>query len=228
MTPPDDRLARGYRAATREASGTGCPSPGAIVDAVLGRLPRDERMRLADHAAGCADCSAEWRVALALRPWADEASAELEGARPVGLAAVRRRLWPGLALAASVLLMAGLAFFLRPGWRSGSPAGPVQRGGATAMAAFQPAPDSMLAAPPERFAWHAEAGARYHVALYDRESVPIWESPTVETGSVSVPEPVRRLLLPGGVYYWRLFVEQGIQRGSSPLQRFTIAADPAP
>lgn len=81
-----------------------CPSPEALARAGEGAADRPP-IEIADHLAHCTDCAFEYRLASALRPWAEGAAETLPGParRPRGL----DRLLPA-ALAASVVLCLGL------------------------------------------------------------------------------------------------------------------------
>jgi hypothetical protein len=106
MKATDDDLREALRRASgRNAHGrAGCPPPEVIAHAAEG-APEAPPADIADHVAGCPDCAFEFRLASALKPWAEGASATLS--RPVEQASRRSRVLP-LALAASLAMCLGL------------------------------------------------------------------------------------------------------------------------
>jgi hypothetical protein len=88
-----------------------CPPAELLARAATGEADARERRTIADHLAGCASCSEEYRAAIALGPWARAASDD-----PTFSAPPRRRAgaWrpTTLAYAATVLLAVGAAAVL--------------------------------------------------------------------------------------------------------------------
>jgi hypothetical protein len=208
------------RRTARRGMHDGCPAPEELVRAALGDLDAEQRGRLADHLVGCSDCSREVLLLRSLRP------AEVAGPGPsVARALPRSRL---LALAAGLVLAAGLSWLLWPqAWRFEAPP-PVQRGEETP--ALSPAPaiqveprhGAALAEPPERLSWEPEAEASYRVVLYDFELTVLWESPKLTTASVQLSPELRERLRRGRIHFWRVFVESGLERRQSRLYEFTL------
>jgi hypothetical protein len=106
MKATDDDLREALRRSSgRNAPGrAGCPAPEALARAAEG-APEAPPADIGDHIAGCPDCAFEFRLAAALKPWAEGASATLSG--PVGRASRPGRMLP-LALAASLAMCLGL------------------------------------------------------------------------------------------------------------------------
>jgi hypothetical protein len=79
MKVSDDDLRSALRAAApvARADRTGCPSSEALARAAEGG-PTGAAPAIVDHLAGCADCALEYRVASALKPWAEGAAASLD------------------------------------------------------------------------------------------------------------------------------------------------------
>jgi hypothetical protein len=106
-----------------------CPSAEELADAAAGRLDDSRRPAIAAHVAECADCAEEYRLAQALRPWAESAAGvrPRSPARPSASATTSR--WRAYALAASVLLAIGgaAAWFvprMQQGERAAGPSSP--------------------------------------------------------------------------------------------------------
>lgn len=101
-------------------AGAACPPPDRIWAAVLGELEPDEARRLVDHSISCTTCSAAWRLARSLAGEAGsmDAAADAGSGRagnvvqPMAHDAHRRRRIAWVALAASLVIVAGSAFLL--------------------------------------------------------------------------------------------------------------------
>ena len=97
------------------------------------------------------------------------------------------------------------------------------RSGSTWTIATVPSDRTTVVSAPERLEWNSTVPAEsYRVTLYDAESTPIWESPSVTTGFVDLPADVRARLPAGRPVYWRVVALSGIDRHESVLLRFTI------
>lgn len=81
-----------------------CPAPDVLARAAAGAAERPPA-EIADHVAGCADCAFEFRLASALKPWAEGAAATLS--RPPAPVSRATR-WLPFALAASLAVCLGL------------------------------------------------------------------------------------------------------------------------
>jgi hypothetical protein len=96
MTMSEADLQTLYRQATAASSRRDCPSAETLARAAAGELMQVEREQIADHLGGCADCADEFRLASAVKPWADSAS------RP---ARVTRSRWVAAALPAAAVVL---------------------------------------------------------------------------------------------------------------------------
>jgi hypothetical protein len=104
-TDDDVRAALGRAGTRRAARRAECPAPDVLANAAEGR-PGNPPAGIADHVAGCDDCAFEFRLASALRPWAEGAAATVS--RP---ARHVPRVLP-LTLAASVVISLGLSAWI--------------------------------------------------------------------------------------------------------------------
>jgi hypothetical protein len=149
-----------------------CPEPADLYDAAAGRLDVEQRLRIVDHLAVCAECASAWRLAAELQP-ASPAPWKMR------FASLPRTV---LAIAATIVMATGAVYFLsEPTQQQVSPA---YRDGST----LEP-PESRLERaelPREQFRlrWSAgPAGARYTLRLTDSSLNPV----LVETG-LAAPE----------------------------------------
>jgi anti-sigma factor RsiW len=62
-----------YQEGTARSGKVECLSAETMMRAAMGEVSGEERGRVADHLATCSDCSWEFRVVQALKPWAEEA-----------------------------------------------------------------------------------------------------------------------------------------------------------
>ena len=200
----------------------GCPEAELFRRVAQGEAAAAQREELADHLVSCADCSEQYRLIVQLRSWAN--GRETSGTAADSQRPSRRSLSWISALAASLLIAAGLSLFLR----LRPPSAPVasrDRGPATAALAVDPPDRALLAAAPSRLAWEPVEGADgYEVTLYDFESSPIWESPPISRAEIAFPDFVRKKIESGGRFYWRVTVRKGIDRLPSQLHEFEVSA----
>jgi len=213
MKLTDDDLRALYRErAAREARDVAaCPGAEELVAASLGELDAAARERVADHVATCAACADEYRLLGELRP---------RISRAAGAGAPRTSAWRTVAMAATIVLVAATALVA---WRASRPSAdprPVDRSGQTSALRTEPPNRARLAAPPATLSWDAaEAGATYRVVLYDFESTPMWESPSLASPPAVLPDDVRDRLPRGKPVYWRVVVRSGVdQRELGPFQ----------
>jgi hypothetical protein len=210
-----------YRTGTSRRAGRdpGCPSSEDLLDVLTGRATSRERQALADHLMRCSDCAEEYRIAADLKPWAAAASDELAPA-------VEPRRWldafswrhAAVATAALVLTVSGIAL-----WQTMFPTPSPDRGPASATLSVEPLDRAVLPSPPDFLVWSPVPGAdSYQAIVYDFESTPLWESPSIADPRVRLPEAIRGALLPGRPYYWRVIVSSGIDRRASDLFQFTV------
>jgi hypothetical protein len=93
-----ERLARAFVTRTQTRERNDCPDSEQLFEAAAGNLTREQRMKIVDHVAQCAECTEAWRLAMEL------------GARPAqrsNMLPIRR-----YAFAASVVLAVGVVTYL--------------------------------------------------------------------------------------------------------------------
>lgn len=195
-----------------------CPSPEEMGRLAAGELAPEERSRLLDHALACPRCGEEITLFPAFRDWASESAATLADR---SLRPARHPLLDTLLPLATVLFLAvGAALWLRPM----APVDGVYRGADAAAWTLAPPPGASLAEAPRRLELVAEAsvGATYEFQVFDEELAVVWRSPPRGEPWVEVPEQVR-LRLRGGAFSWRVVVDDGLARRTSPAADFAVA-----
>ncbi len=93
-----ERLAQAFAARKQSRGRDECPDAAQLFEATSGNLTREQRMKIVDHVAQCAECTEAWRLATEL------------GARPAQRSStmpIRR-----FAFAASVVLAVGVVTYL--------------------------------------------------------------------------------------------------------------------
>lgn len=218
----------------------GCLTEEQFVRVAIGELSQQERLEAAQHLSTCSDCTEEYRLIQALKPWAKEAeqvtalgSPARLTEKPGGLAAKVRAVWQPLTsvyrwqvvtAALIVMVAAGASIILWQNLGLTEDAVSSERGGSSVPMKIDPLDRATLSAAPDRLAWSAVGAAEsYQVSLYDFESTPIWESPRVSSTSVLLPQEVRQRLQPGQRYYWRVIAQSATERRQSELFQFVIA-----
>jgi hypothetical protein len=207
----DERIRDAY-ARMLDARGGGsrdaCATPEAML--AVARREGSDAARLAtlDHVMACGACSRELELLRAL----DEAGGRAAGERTADVVPLRqraswRRVVP-VALAASVLAVAGVGLL----GRAGRDAKDVARGEAGAVTLLAPV-DAAGPRAPITFAWRPVPGAtRYELEVLDAAGAVALGATTVDT--VVVARAGR--LAPGGAYRWwvRARDAAGAQRAS--------------
>jgi hypothetical protein len=222
-----------------------CLTPETLTQVAMGELPQTERDKVVDHLMACSDCVQEYRALQELERLLEHkvepqhSPPELH--KPVlvkrrvtrsarwplsfGVIAWRQR-WREIAVAVACILVVGLSSYL---WWSARPPDDSlrnERGVLAPTMKVEPPDGVVLARPPDRLVWPGyESADGYRATLYDHESTPIWESSQVERTSVSIPESVRKVMQPGGIYYWRIFIVGEFDRRQSGLFQFRLAAE---
>ena len=186
-----------------------CVSPEALMSLAAGDATEDDRLTWLTHVASCADCPKELELARAV---ADAGNA-LVGA------GVRRRM-PYLALAASVVLIAGAAAL----WQSGffEPRDVTRGvGGAGAVVLVAPA-GNVSRDVAGRLVWRGVPGAvRYDVEVIEPSGALVYGAVVTDTATL-VPQTS---LKPGAEYRWRVTAELANgTRVSSSAQAFRVRA----
>src|SRR5947209_6347526 len=97
----DDELKNLWRAETAHVTGgrPDCLSTDVLMRAGAGEMSTVERARVADHLSHCADCAEEYRIALSVREWAEQAARDHAEVFPTQPAVIAPRVnwWQHLA-----------------------------------------------------------------------------------------------------------------------------------
>lgn len=184
MNETELRAAYAAILADRDSTGrAGCPGPEALHRAVAREGAEAERLATVNHAMTCAACMREFEMLRSLQ-YAVPASRELPR-------------W--LALAASLVLLAGATLF----WRATTRQEPVFRGGAE-IATVRPAPGTVVDTPLE-LTWRAVASAtEYRVEVLSDDGRLVGSRVTSDTTVVF------DAALPSGQFYlWRVAAPVG-------------------
>lgn len=232
-----------FRAATARAPGP-CPDAetlAALADPNGVSLDDAARSLAVDHVARCANCADEVKTLFSLRDVLETAAyAPLPAPDPSDDPAPLRWLsawarWrsnPARSVPVMLVVLAAVLGVSYLVWSSSQKPGISDgrvRSGSSWTIATVPADRATLATAPERLEWTSTAPAEsYRVTLYDAESTPIWESPSVTTPFVDLPAEVRGRLPAGRPVFWRVVALSGIDRRESVLLRFTIGPAVAP
>lgn len=224
-----DELRRLYRSAAdagKPGSRRTCPSPDQIIELLEGTLSARERIRLADHLAGCALCCEEYLFLRDLRLPTDELVAELEtwargrgsaqgraperpprgdGAVPVIRPEKKRRdprPWRFVfGTAATALTVALLIVFvprLKKLWQGESRMSP-----ARGIELISPRNGARISRQAAFFRWKPIARAEHYVLeIFDEALAPVWKSPEIRTNVYSFTHGLPRELSPLKAYYW--------------------------
>lgn len=176
------------------------PSPEVLHRLAARSGDEAERLATMDHVMSCAACRKAW-----------ELLAAVEAAREPG----RRMAWRPLAIAATLLLAAGLTLSRLVT----APTGGVTRGGAPPVV-IEPA-DDVAATDARRVTWHSVPDAiRYDAELLSADGQPVHSA---ATGDTSYVLPFQIVLAPGATYQWLVSAELSSgQRVVAPARRFRV------
>ena len=194
----------------------GCPPPEVWLEAELAEIPNADRERLQSHADSCARCAAERELAASFdRSEIDLGDEELRSligeleqtGSDTGSAVSTLGSnsgpspWTRLALAAMLVLVAGLVFQLsRPEVPPlpGLPVGGVTRSGNLDLLR----PVGEVATMPLEMSWNDVEGAtRYRVVVSAVDGATLWET-TTPNSTIRIPDELRSNLRPAVSYRW--------------------------
>lgn len=239
----ENELRDAFRAATSQPPG---PCPDAETLAVLAGAegePLDDirRAQAADHVSRCANCAEDVKTLFSLREVLDAAvyapAAQMAPPdEPAPLrwltAWARWRSDPARSVPLMLVVLAAVLGVSYAVWRTTQPSVTVDERVRSATAwtiTTVPTDRAMLASAPKRLEWTSTMPAEsYRVTLYDAESTPIWESPSVTTSFVDLPDDVRGRVPAGRPVFWRVVALSGIDHRESGLMRFTIGPAASP
>jgi hypothetical protein len=182
----EEDLVRLYQRGTtrRDPTREGCVPPEALLDVVEQRGPEATRLQIINHAMACADCREELELLRATRIVRD-----------------RTRLPRfGFALAASLVLVAGLSFYTFGRQRAGSSlddADGVTRSGADDVQLITTGAISRQA---PNLVWRSASGATSYAVELRREDGTVVTRATTTDTVFAVPDSVRAG--PGSDAYW--------------------------
>ena len=190
----------------------------------MGEVEADERARLADHLAGCSDCSELLQDLRSLEGWAERVAEAHAPARSRSATPSRVR-WL-VAASIAVLAVAAVVWNVsRPGATGVGTGEDIVRG---APADVSPPNATELTAPPELFRWRAELGASgYRVTLYRSSGEEVWKSDWLTEPTATAPGPDAALWEDGG-YLWVVSIRGNAARTKQGPFDFRLEGRDAP
>lgn len=216
------KLSRRQLASASRGDAAGpCLDEHEIQRAARSELGAGEREHVVHHLIACTHCAEAVKMVRALEGWASKAAGEQRPPAP------RRSMRYAIA---ALFIFAIAAGALWVSVRPGVPDPDVLRGPEAnrLLLAATPRDGARLHTPPETLSIAGVAGPdeRYVVTLYDSALAPIWRSAEGTSTSFGLPEPVRRRLVAGERYYWRVAEVQGVSDRAWPLLSFELVVAP--
>jgi hypothetical protein len=190
MTDIDRRLSHAFRNPPADAPrGPGCPPADRSLEVVLGQVSASEREAFAAHAATCAACAAEWRLA---RAFAEESGSK-KASTP----------WRWIAAAAAVVVVALVAVLLpRPSGESGPPV--FREAGGPAVTSRVP-DGATLPRGAFSLRWDAPGpGFRYDLRVFDGRLQLLHEESGLTVPEATVPAEAFAPLPSDAVVLWQV------------------------
>jgi hypothetical protein len=204
-----ERLSRAFATRAQSRERNDCPDPEQLFEAASGNLTREQRMKIVDHVAQCAECTEAWRLA-----------AEL-GARPAETSAKPSPHLipiPRFAFAASVVFAVGVVTYLALPVRDEVPQ---YRDAAEALA-----PKSLVmgSLPRERFLlrWSpGPQGSIYSVRLSTADLAPLLMQQDIANPELLIPTSALAKVNSGDQLLWQ--VEVRLPNGQRiPSETFVV------
>lgn len=215
-----------------------CPPPESWLEQELAGLSPGERRELEAHAESCPRCAAERKLAESFgreemdltQPEIASLISKLDKPDPDRIVefpsqtAKKTSRWPiRFALAASLILAAGLAFqLIRPQPPALPDAPQIEATRSTTLDLLQPIGE--IASVPEEMLWSAFEGAElYRLVVSAVDGAILWESTTAED-KIGIPAEIRAKFFPGVTYIWRVEALQSRNAviGRSESRQFKI------
>ncbi len=233
MKLADGELKQIYQARTARGAREDCPDADLLFRTATGAVDADEKGRFVDHLVTCSSCAEEYRLVLfsARTSAPEQAGGELPAGRGratpswLGLAALSWiQRWRFATAIALIVIATSASLVVWQMSRQVDDSSDTIRGVTSVAVEVVPPDRSVLSEPPGELSWSAvEHADTYRIVIYDYQSTPVWESAPASATSVALPDSVRQQLKGrGGVTYWRILVQQGIESRSSDLFQFTI------
>jgi hypothetical protein len=180
-----------------------CPSVTGLRESFGPRMSSEAKDAIIDHISGCAECAREFEFIRAVAGHEDRLATAISRARDSRrpfLSVFARPVWAGIL--GGIIL--GLALSNVLVIRNGSPVEGPRSQARLPPEAIAPA-GRVESRTFQIFRWKPVPEARsYVIEIYDESLRLLWESPTVTTAAVSVPESVKGRLAQGGVFYWSI------------------------
>lgn len=194
----DDGLRREFLRMRREGEGSeNCPTLDSLWESARAGLQRDENEELLLHLGGCPACAAAWRFAQEVSP--DDSPVPL----PVRKVRIARRSWfPIAAVAATVMVAAGLGAYLLIPDRDGSAVYRTQE-----SEWLQPAIADGSSLPRDDFVleWGSgPEGTWYDIRVVGEDMKPLARGTRLRQAEFVVAEELLGSLQPGSVVYWQV------------------------
>lgn len=158
--------------------------------------PGNDRDRVVEHLAACADCSARYAAAIRARPLRAEEAADVRDFVAAGYRVPAGRRWVALLAAAAAVLIVAIAIPLTMHRSEPAPEMRFRGSGIQALSPDGPADSNDL-----RFVWSSGiAAARYRIEVSDAKGVILTTDAT--RSPLALPAQFRGLLHPDEEYRW--------------------------
>jgi hypothetical protein len=200
-----------------------CPFPEELI-AFFEAPPERKNPDILDHVLSCSDCRIVFSAIDQVRSRGEEILRRLDGAefspetrarlerrarQEIRVIRARRRTekwrslrWLRIPAAGTALALLAMVFVLRISWTHRGYE--TERQAASAEIRLLEPRGSVAAAPPA-FRWtRNEDVESCRLEIYDQNLDPIYRSPALDSGAVSLPGEARRLLKAGRIYFWKI------------------------
>lgn len=227
MKVTDDELKGIYQARTARGASPGCPSAEVFLRAAAHQIDADESGQLIDHLVHCSDCTEEYRLVVSSAHTTESEKPTHQRGEKGSASAPRWvgfRKWRLAAAVALVAIAAAASVVIWQASRRVDDSSDRVRGMASVAVELVPRDRATLSEPPRELSWSAiDFAETYRVVIYDHKSTPVWESAPADVASVALPDSVRQeIRARGGVTYWRIIIQHGVESRSSELFQFTV------
>ncbi len=196
---------------------TQCPDSELLADCFINGTS-SQPPGLAEHLESCSECRDILRAMEAMRPFEDALR------RGPGARQRSRSRFVALSVAASVLVVAGLSLLLIDNLEVPGNIDSAALRGNVEQSLIEPQNLATLPDAPQAFRFDNPDLQPARVELFNESLEMIWQSPSVQSSQIRLPDTVQDVLMPGHDYLWKVNRAAGIEFHTSPLYSFSIDA----